>query len=113
MLQDAVSSCAQLEELKADIDVMLQWAEILKQPTKVAKIASKNWLFHGNDIGAQAGSILFSLIETCKQNQGEVFSWLKYVLTNIHQADTIGKLEKLLPYHIIVDPKARTKFILI
>ena len=63
-------------------------------------IGRKNWLFHGNDIGAQAGSILFSLIETCKQNQVEVFSWLKYVLTNIHQADTIGKLEKLLPYHI-------------
>lgn len=63
-------------------------------------IGRKNWLFHGNDIGAQAGSILFSLIETCKQNQIEVFSWLKYVLTNIHQADTIEKLEKLLPYRI-------------
>ena len=25
----------------------MEWAEILKQPTKVAKIASKNWLFHG------------------------------------------------------------------
>ncbi len=63
-------------------------------------IGRKNWLFHGNDRGAQAGSILFSLIETCKQNKIEVFSWLKYVLTNIHQAQTIEQLEKLLPYNI-------------
>jgi len=60
-------------------------------------IGRKNWLFHGNDIGARAGSILFSLIETCKQHQVEVFSWLKYVLTNVHLADTV---ENLLPYNI-------------
>jgi transposase len=63
-------------------------------------IGRKNWLFHGNDVGAQAGSILFSLIETCKQNKIEVFSWLKYVLTNIHKALTIEQLERLLPYNI-------------
>lgn len=63
-------------------------------------IGRKNWLFHGNDIGAHAGSILFSLIETCKQNQIEVFSWLKYTLTHIHLADTMKKLEELLPYNI-------------
>lgn len=66
-------------------------------------IGRKNWLFHGNDIGARAGSILFSLIETCKQNKIEVFSWLKYVLTHIHQAETMEQLEKLLPYNI--DPE--------
>lgn len=66
-------------------------------------IGRKNWLFHGNDVGAKAGSILFSLIETCKQNKVEVFSWLKYVLTHIHQALTIKQLEKLLPYNI--DPQ--------
>ena len=63
-------------------------------------IGRKNWLFHGNDVGAQAGSILFSLIETCKQHKVEVFSWLKYVLSNIHQAQTMEQLEKLLPYNI-------------
>jgi transposase len=63
-------------------------------------IGRKNWLFHGNDIGARAGSILFSLIETCKQHKIDVFSWLKYALTHIHLADTMEKLEKLLPYNI-------------
>jgi transposase len=63
-------------------------------------IGRKNWLFHGNDIGAHAGSILFSLIETCKQHKVDVFSWLKYVLANIHHAKTAEQLEKLLPYNI-------------
>ena len=63
-------------------------------------IGRKNWLFHGNEIGAHAGSILFSLIETCKQHQVDVFSWLKYVLSNIHNAQTLERLEKLLPYNI-------------
>lgn len=63
-------------------------------------IGRKNWLFHGNDVGAQAGSILFSLIETCKQHKVDVFSWLKYVLVNIHHAETVEQLEKLLPYNI-------------
>ena len=63
-------------------------------------IGRKNWMFHGNDVGAHAGGILFSLIETCKQHKVEVFSWLKYVLTNIHQTETMEQLEKLLPYNI-------------
>ena len=63
-------------------------------------IGRKNWLFHGNDIGARAGSILFSLIETCKYNKIDVFSWLKYALAHIQQAHTLEQLEALLPYNI-------------
>jgi len=48
MLPDAVSSCGQLEDLETDLDSMLEWAGMIKDsPTKAAKIASKNWLFHG------------------------------------------------------------------
>ncbi len=63
-------------------------------------IGHKNWLFHGNDVGAKAGSILFSLIETCKNHQIDVFSWLKYVLDNIRHAQTMDELALLLPYNI-------------
>lgn len=63
-------------------------------------IGRKNWLFHGNDVGAQAGSILFSLIETCKHHKVDVFSWLKYVLANIRRAETVEQLENLLPYNL-------------
>jgi len=56
MLPNAVSSCEKLEELNADLQVMLNWAEILKNPLKVSKIASKNWLFHGTEIKADVAT---------------------------------------------------------
>ena len=48
MLPDAVSSCGELEDLTTDLDVMLAWADMIKSnPASAAKVASKNWLFHG------------------------------------------------------------------
>ena len=47
MLPDAVSSCGELTALQADLDVVTEWAEILKHPAQASKMASKNWLFHG------------------------------------------------------------------
>ncbi|MBY0544731.1 MAG: transposase domain-containing protein [Gammaproteobacteria bacterium] len=44
--------------------------------------------------------MFINIIETCKQHQVDVFSWLKYVLSNIHLALTVEQLEKLLPYNI-------------
>lgn len=63
-------------------------------------IGRKNWLFHGNNIGARAGATLYSLIETCKYHNVDVFSWFKYVLGHIQQAHTTQLLEQLLPYNI-------------
>lgn len=63
-------------------------------------IGRKNWLFAGNELGATAGGILFSLIETCKHHQIDVFSWLKYSLSHIQQAHSLEQLEALLPYNI-------------
>jgi len=63
-------------------------------------IGRKNWLFHGSDIGASAGSILFSLIETCKAHKIDTFAWFKYALMHVSQANTLVELEALLPYNI-------------
>lgn len=63
-------------------------------------IGRKNWMFHGNEIGARAGATLFSLIETCKAHNVDVFAWLKHALGHIHHADTVEKLEELLPFNV-------------
>ena len=52
LLPDSVATCGQLTQLEDDLQVMLNWAEILKHPMKVSKIASKNWLFHGTEVKA-------------------------------------------------------------
>ncbi|MCH9756244.1 MAG: transposase domain-containing protein [Gammaproteobacteria bacterium] len=63
-------------------------------------ISRKNWLFHGNETGAHADATLFSLIETCKADNVDVFAWLKHASGHIHQADTVEKLEELLPFNV-------------
>jgi len=62
-------------------------------------IGRKNWLFHYNDLGAEAGATLYSLIETCKAHNVDVFSYFKYALTEIVHCKTVEDLEKLLPFN--------------
>jgi hypothetical protein len=50
----------------------------------------KNWRFSGNELVAKSSSILFSLIETCKLNKVDTFSWFKYVLTPNPKRQYIG-----------------------
>lgn len=47
MLPDAVASCSGMED---DIAAIEEWAAIFKQPTHLAKVVSKNWLFHGTEV---------------------------------------------------------------
>lgn len=46
-LPDAVSGCTGMDD---DIAAIEKWAAIFKEPTKLTKIVTKNWLFHGDDI---------------------------------------------------------------
>ena len=62
-------------------------------------IGRRNWLFHGSKEGAHAGSILYSIIETCKTHNVDVFAYLKYAITNVIHCNTCEDLEKLLPYN--------------
>nr|MBA2650468.1 IS66 family transposase [Legionella sp.] len=89
------SLCRYLEDGRLEIDNNRSERSI-----KPFVIGRKNWLFHGNDVGARAGSVLFSLIETCKQHQVDAFAWLKYTLSNIHNTHTIEQLEMLLPFNV-------------
>lgn len=52
----------------------------------------KNWLFAGNDVGATASAVIFSLIETCKANDIEPYAYLKYALENIRIKDDLTQL---------------------
>lgn len=62
-------------------------------------IGRKNWLFHQNDKGAHAGSVLFSLVQTCKEHDIDVFAYFKYALDNIIHCDNESEIEKLLPFN--------------
>ena len=63
-------------------------------------IARKGWLFHSNDKGAHPDSQLYSLIETCKAHNIDVFAYFKFILANIKCCKSIIELEALLPYNV-------------
>ena len=58
----------------------------------------KNWLFFDTDKGANAGTTIYSLIETAKANNKDPQKYLELVFTELPKAKTLEDFEKLLPY---------------
>ncbi len=63
-------------------------------------IGRKNGLFSDTPRGAHASATGYSLIETAKANGIEPSQYIQYVLKHIADADTIEKLEVLLPWNM-------------
>jgi transposase len=63
-------------------------------------VGRRNWLFADTARGARASATVYSLIETAKANGLEPYEYLRHVLTHIAAADTIEKVEALLPWNI-------------
>jgi len=59
----------------------------------------KAWLFSDTPKGAQASAIHYSLIETAKANGLEPYAYLTHVLKALPYADTVEKIEALLPWN--------------
>ena len=59
----------------------------------------KNWLFANTPGGAQASSVIYSLIETAKENGLDPYRYLLWVLQNAPQLSETDEVwaEKLLP----------------
>ena len=51
----------------------------------------KNWLFANTEGGAQGSAIIYSLIETAKENGLDPYRYLVYVLSEAPKAATTGK----------------------
>jgi transposase len=57
----------------------------------------KQWLFSNTPNGAQSSSILYSIIETAKENNLHPFHYLKYLLESLPKAKS-SDLESFLPW---------------
>ena len=60
----------------------------------------KNWLFSGNEKGARASAVLFSLIETAKANDIEPYLYLRFLFDRLPYADTSDDYKRLLPHYL-------------
>lgn len=63
-------------------------------------VGRKAWLFADTPQGARASATCYSLIETAKANQLEPYAYIKYILDHIGAADTVEKIEALLPWNV-------------
>ena len=63
-------------------------------------VGRRAWLFSDTPRGAHASATCYSLIETAKANQLEPYGYIKYLLDHIGAADTLEKLEALLPWNV-------------
>ena len=63
-------------------------------------LGRRNWLFSDTPKGARASAVCFSLIETAKANGLEPYAYIRHVLRHIATADTVEKLEALLPWNV-------------
>jgi hypothetical protein len=57
-------------------------------------------LFADTPQGAHASATCYSLIETAKANNLEPSAYIRHVLERIANADTLEKLERLLPWNV-------------
>lgn len=62
-------------------------------------VGRKAWLFSDTPKGAQASGVHYSFIETAKANDIEPYAYLVDVLTKLPYADTVEKMEALLPWN--------------
>jgi transposase len=62
-------------------------------------IGRRNWLFSDTPNGARGSATCYSLIETARANGLEPYAYIRYVLKHIAEADTVEKLEALLPWN--------------
>jgi len=63
-------------------------------------IGRKAWLFSDTPKGAHASGIFYSLIETAKANEIEPYAYLRHLFKALPYADTVEKMEALLPWNV-------------
>lgn len=62
-------------------------------------VGRKSWLFADTPAGAHASSVHYSLIETAKLHGLEPYRYLNAIFKDLPYADTVEKLEALLPWN--------------
>ncbi len=81
---------------RGDLKISNAGAENAIRPFALGR---KAWLFADTAQGAKASATCYSLIETAKANGLEPSAYIHHVLERIAKADTLKKLEALLPWN--------------
>ena len=72
-------------------------------------IGRKNWLFSNTAKGAKSSAIIYSVVETAKENGLNPFNYLSYLFEELPNLDTTDKtkLDQLLPWSQTIPEECR------
>lgn len=73
-------------------------------------IGRKNWLFCNTPSGAKSSAIIYSLIETAKENGLKPYEYLNFLFEKVQQSEA-GNWEKLLPWYADIPDYIKIKTI--
>lgn len=62
-------------------------------------VGRKNWLFSNTPRGAKTSAIIYSIIETAKENGLDPFTYLNYVFEQLSRNNTKKTMDDLLPWN--------------
>lgn len=82
---------------RGDLQISNVLAENAIRPFALGRRA---WLFADTSRGARASATCYSLVETAKASSLEPSAYIQHVLERIAEADTLEKLEALLPWNV-------------
>ena len=66
-------------------------------------IGRKNWLFSNTVSGANASSVLYSIVETAKANNLVPFDYLHHILSVLSERDDDDTLTAVLPWNVSLE----------
>lgn len=75
---------------------LLPDTNLVENALRPVTLGRKNYMFSGNEEGAQRGAMYYSFVETCKKNNIDPYTWLKDFYTRI-PAHPINRLHEFLP----------------
>ena len=85
---------------------------LAEQASRPFCVGKKNWKLIDTVHGAQASAILYSIVETAKANDLNIYNYFKHLLTEIpkHMDDTdLGFLDSMLPWSKKLPAECRKK----
>lgn len=76
---------------------------IIENAIRPFVIGRKNWLFSNTPRGARSSAVLYSIVESAKDNNLNVYNYLRYLFTKLPYAESSDDINKLLPCNLSAD----------
>lgn len=76
---------------------------IIENAIRPFVIGRKNWLFSNTPRGAKSSAVLYSIVESAKDNNLNVYNYLRFLFTKLPYAESSDDINKLLPCNLSAD----------